>query len=390
MKILVFTTLYPNSVQENHGIFVEKRLLELIKRHAVEATVIAPVPWYPRSIARRRNLPAYHQVPSRELRSGVEVWHPRYPVVPGISWRIAPWFLHWFSRRLAGRLHQENQFELVDAHFAFPDGVAAGFIAKKLGIPCLITARGSDINDSPRFLLPRAFLERTFKDAAQLIAVSRRLKDRMIELGAAAEKIRVIPNGVDTDVFNPQDGTDVAAAFGVDNPYILSVGSLRELKGHHLLIEAMAANRDLHPYSLLIAGAGTMEAELRRLINGLDIDSRVKLIGEVPNDKLAALYSGAELFVLASSNEGCPNVVLEALACNTRVVATDVGAVPDLLPEALHPFMIKERNPEEIGAKVLACINADIGANVPRDRATTLGWAQTCEALEKIMQSVRS
>ncbi|MEM7466642.1 MAG: glycosyltransferase [Pseudomonadota bacterium] len=388
INILVFTTLYPNPIQSNHGIFVEKRLLELLKRHPVTATVIAPVPQYPRWLARRRNLPEYHKVPDREIRNGVTIWHPRYPVIPGITWRIAPWFLSWCSTKLATRLHREHRYDLIDAHFAFPDGVAAGSIAENLGIPYLVTARGSDINDSPIFNLPRRFIQNSFKTAVALIAVSRRLKERMIELGAFEEKIKVLPNGVDIAVFKPGEASDVATIYGVDAPFILCVGSLRELKGHHLVIEAMAHHPALHSYSLLIAGIGTMESELRQLISRERLENRVKLIGEVPNEKLASLYSAASLFVLASSNEGCPNVVLEALACNTRVVASDVGAVPDLLPQSLHPFMISERNSKAIGVQMAACLAADIEQDGPRNRALALGWGETCENLFKVLQQV--
>ena len=390
MHILVFTTLYPNAVQENHGIFVEKRLLELTKRFEIKASVVAPVPWYPRWLARQRNLPQYHLVAEHEVRKGVEIWHPKYPVIPGLSWRIAPLFLDWFAGGLVQRLHEQHRFDLIDAHFAFPDGVAAGRIARKLKLPFLVTARGSDINDSPQFLLPRRFLQSSFDDAAELIAVSRRLKERMISLGAVAQKISVLPNGVDTVVFKPEETSGLAESYGVNDPFILSVGSLRELKGHHLVIEAMANNPALKSYSLLIAGTGTMQSRLQQQIQELGLQNRVKLIGNVANDKLAALYSAAALFVLASSNEGCPNVVLEALACNTRVVASDVGAVPDLLPPSLHPFMINTRTPEAIGEKMVACLNAELEPEASRERGLALGWDSTCEALEHLMQAAIS
>ena len=388
MRILVFTTLYPNAIQKNHGIFVERRLLELTQRYPVEPTVIAPVPWYPRWLARRRHLPEYHKVPAVEQRQGIEIHHPRYPVIPGVSWRIAPLLIEQSSIGLARELYRKHGFDLIDAHFAFPDGVAAGRIAQSLRLPFLVTARGSDINDSPNHFLPRRFLRTSLRHAAHIIAVSKRLKERMTTLGASGNKISVLPNGVDTELFKPQQTSGLAARYGVSEPFILSVGSLRELKGHHLVIEALATRKELQDYSLLIAGNGTMKTQLEQLIARFNVGERVKLIGEVTNDSLPALYSAAELFVLASSNEGCPNVVLEALACNTKVVASDVGAVPDLLPDEMHPYMIKRRSASAIAEQLVACLDAKLATNVARDRALELGWEKTCASVYALMQSV--
>ena len=388
MRILVFTTLYPNVIQKNHGIFVEKRLLELIGRYPLEAKVIAPVPRYPRWLAQKRHLPEYDNVPLVEQRAGIEIHHPRYPVIPGLSWRIAPLLLERYCGALAAQLHGKCAFDLVDAHFAFPDGVAAARIAHSLGLPFLVTARGSDINDSPNYCLPRQFLRASLHRAAHLIAVSKRLKARMITLGVNGEKISVLPNGVDTEIFQPCRANGIAARYCVNKPFILSVGSLRELKGHHLVIEALATHEELRNYALLIAGDGTMKTQLKQLIAKFNVADRVKLIGEVTNDALPALYSAAELFVLASSNEGCPNVVLEALACNTKVVASDVGAVPDLLPEEMHPYMIKTRTASAIAGQIAACLGAELTPNVARDRAVALGWDRTCSTLYQLILGI--
>lgn len=385
MKILVFTTLYPNSVQTNHGIFVEKRLLELLRRFDVDARVIAPVPWYPRWLARRRNLPKYHEIPVREVRNGIEIEHPRYPVIPGLSWRFAPFLLHLFSRACVNRIRETFPFELIDAHFAFPDGVAASSIALEQELPCIVTARGSDINDSPNYLLPNFLIRGAFKRISKIVAVSERLKARLLQLGAEESKVEVLPNGVDSAIFKPQT-SQLVDRLGVSVPYLLSVGSLRELKGHHLVIRALAEHPALARFSLVIAGTGGMKNHLENLIQELEIEERVHLIGEVSNDELPALYSEADAFVLASSNEGCPNVVLEALACGTPVVATDVGGVPDLLPKELHDFMIKTRDVHAIANSVDACIKSNVSRESIRQHAVSLSWDATCATLQELMR----
>ena len=378
MKILVFTTLYPNAVQPNYGIFVEKRLLELIKRFDIEARVLAPVPWYPKWLAKRRNLPNYHDVPKREVRNGIQIEHPRYPVIPGLSWRFAPTLLFVFCLSSVNRIRTNFMFELIDAHFMFPDGVAASRVAECLGVPCFVTARGSDINDSPNFLLPRWYIKSAFKRINRVIAVSERLKRKLVNLGAEESKIRVLPNGVDTEIFKADGQTNVSETFDIKERYLLSVGSLRELKGHHLVIRALAENPKLREFTLVIAGEGEMRAKLESLIEELSMQERVKLIGDVPNARLPSLYAGAAVFILASSNEGCPNVVLEALACGTPVVASDVGAVPDLLPSFLHQFMVTKRSSTSFSSAIEACITKEISREEIRAHAESLNWDATC------------
>lgn len=385
MKILVFTTLYPNSVQANHGIFVEKRLLELLKRFDIDARVVAPVPWYPRWLANRRNLPNYHEIPEVETRNGIEVTHPRYPVIPGISWRFAPTVLFHFCKSSVERIRQTFYFDLIDAHFVFPDGVAGARIAKKIGVPCFLTARGSDINESPRYVLPRQYIKRTIRNVSHFVAVSNRLKHRLIGLGADSARISVLPNGVDTEIFSPDQSGSNLSGYETYKPYLLSVGSLRELKGHHLVIEALATTPGLENYALLIAGEGEWRNALQRLIEKFSLQNRVRLIGDIENSALPSLYSEAEAFILASRNEGCPNVLLEALACGTPVVASDVGAVPDLLPDELRTFMIKNREPALIGKSILACLAAGVSREMIRTYAKTLNWEATTASLYHLM-----
>ncbi len=385
MKILVFTTLYPNSVQTNHGIFVEKRLLELQRRFNIEAQVLAPVPWYPRWLVKRRNLPNYHDIPENETRNGIQIAHPRYPVIPGVSWRVAPTILFLFSRTTVQRIRQEFDFRLIDAHFAFPDGVAGARIAKSIGVPSFVTARGSDINESPRYFLPKRYIKGAITSVSHFIAVSERLRVRLVRLGADPEKVSVLPNGVDTEIFSPEHADGCSVADETDRPYLLSVGNLRELKGHHLVIEALARTAGLESFSLLIAGEGEWRSKLQRQIDDLGLQSRVRLIGDVPNNALAALYTGADAFILASSNEGCPNVVLEALACGAPVVASDVGAVPDLLPAELQVFMIKERSPANIGKLICACLDAGVSRKRIRAHAKSLNWDTTSDSLFQLM-----
>ena len=156
MKILTFSTLFPNTEKPGHGIFVETRLRHLVASGQVEARVVAPVPWFPLSHPRFGNYAQFAKVPAAETRSGIAVLHPRYPVIPKVGMNLAPALLAAGARASVARMIDEGyDFDLIDAHYFYPDGVAAAMLGKYFNKPVVITARGSDITQIPAYRLPR-------------------------------------------------------------------------------------------------------------------------------------------------------------------------------------------------------------------------------------------
>ncbi len=383
-KLLVFTTLYPNAEQPHHGLFVEKRLLELIRRYPCDVRVVAPVPWFPRWLGGARYA-AFARIPRHEIRAGVEVSHPRYLVVPKLTWRFAPLMLAIGALATVRRLRREGfAFDLIDAHFVFPDGVAAQVLGALCAIPVCITARGSDINDSPRYWLPRRMIRWAITRAKSMIAVSEELAAKMRVLSGPSLNVHVLPNGVDRSRFCPRPEPRLRERLGMDGPIVLSVGNLRELKGHDIVIRAVAT---LPGVSLMIIGTGEEEANLKRLIEQLGITDRVRLLGAVDNADLPAYYNVADVFALASSSEGCPNVVLEAIACATPVVATAVGAIPDLVPASCRRLLVEERTPASFASALRTCLDDPPAAAELNARAEAFGWDTTCERLQSILSN---
>lgn len=382
MKLLVFTTLYPNAEQPHHGLFVEKRLLELTRRYPYEVRVVAPVPWVPR-LLRGTRYAAVAKIPRREVRSGIEVCHPRYLVVPQLTWRIAPLMLVLGALQTVRRLRRRGfDFDVIDAHFVFPDGVAGTMIGRLIGAPVCITARGSDINESPRFLLPRWLIRWALSQASSVIAVSEEIATKIRGLSETPLSVHVLPNGVDRSLFYPRPERAVRDRLGLDGAIVLTVGNLRELKGHDILIRAVAALSDV---SLIIIGTGNEETNLKRLIAQLGVADRVRLLGAVDNGDLPGYYNAADVFALASSSEGCPNVVLEAIACGVPVVATAVGAIPELVPASCRRLLVHERTPEAFAGALRSCLDEAPAASDLANRAKMLGWDDTCDRLQSIL-----
>ncbi|MGB5614476.1 MAG: glycosyltransferase, partial [Sedimenticolaceae bacterium] len=188
-NLLVVTTLFPNRVQFRHGLFVETRLHRLTEGGDFKAVVIAPVPWFPITSKRFPKYSQYAEVPAMEERRGIVVHHPRYLVIPKIGMLISPLFLA-LSIVLAARGVKKSgyDYDLVDAHYYYPDGVAVAMVSRFLGKPFAVTARGSDINLLGQLALPRRLIRWAADKAAATVTVSEALRDRLLAMGVDGGK----------------------------------------------------------------------------------------------------------------------------------------------------------------------------------------------------------
>jgi teichuronic acid biosynthesis glycosyltransferase TuaC len=328
LSILTATTLFPNDVIPAHGAFVATRLRKLVESGKVRAEVMAPVPWIP-PLVRYPRLGRLDLLPQKTERGGLAVWHPRYVVVPKIGMILTPSMLYFSMRQcFVEMLRQGRRFDLIDAHYFYPDGVAAVRLGREFGLPVTVTARGTDINLIPDFPLPRRMILRAAGRADGIITVCKALKDRLIELGVPQERISVLRNGVDLELFHPGNREAARRALGLKRRTIASVGGLIERKGHHHIISALP---DLPNTDLLIAGEGPERHALERLAQILKVAERVRFLGSLSQGRLAEVYRGADALVLASSREGWANVLLESMACGTPVVASPVWGTPEVV-----------------------------------------------------------
>jgi hypothetical protein len=190
MKILTFTTLFPNAAQPIHGIFVENRLRHLLAAGRLSATVLAPVPWFPFTAPLFGAYAGHARAPRQARRHGIEIHHPRYPVLPKIGMNLAPSLLYHAVRPALARLIRQGlEFDLIDAHYFYPDGVAAVRLGRAFGKPVTITARGTDLNLIADFPGPRRQIAQAAAQADGLITVCQALKDKLVELGTAANRV---------------------------------------------------------------------------------------------------------------------------------------------------------------------------------------------------------
>ena len=388
IRLLTFTTLYPSAARPQHGVFVENRLRQLVQTGHATSTVLAPVPYLPPLLARTARWRAYAGAPAQEWRHGLCVHHPRYLAIPSIGMSVAPFLLARAGLRAARRLIAAGEtFDLIDAHYVYPDGVAAIAIGRALGLPVVITARGSDITELPDHAGPRVQIRRAIARADALIAVSAALGERLVELGAPRGRVRVLRNGVDTALFRPTARATTRAELGLAGPVLLSVGHLIARKGHDRVIAALALLDDA--YTLLIVGDGPERAALQALADRLHVAARVRLLGSRPHAALPALYSAADALVLASSREGWANVLLEAMACGTPVVASPIPGNPEVVRSAAGGRIAPANTPESLAATIGSLLADPPGRAVTQAYAEQFGWGETSTGQLEVFRAMR-
>ncbi|HZS72450.1 MAG TPA: glycosyltransferase [Candidatus Acidoferrum sp.] len=315
-------------------------------RHSVE--VVAPVPWAPPLYAGGRI--QWRDVPRQEQMGGLPVHHPRYPLLPKVSMPLHARLMALGCMPLIRRLHAAQPFDLIDAHFIYPDGAAALRIGNALGIPTVVSARGSDIHFHPRFRFVRPQIRKALLGAAGRIAVCDALRDEMVRIAGASLTVRVIGNGVDLQRFFPLGRSEARQSLRIpaNARALLCVASLVPVKGHELLLRAFQRVRAAIAESqLYLIGDGPLRSRLEDLAASLGLRDRVRFVGSCPNAHLRTWYSAADVTVLASSREGWPNVVLESLACGTPVVATRVWGTPEILRSPELGLLV-EQTPESL------------------------------------------
>ena len=388
IRTLLFSSLYPSTVRPIHGIFVETRLRELLKTGQVQAKVVAPVPWFPSKSPRFGEYAQFAATPRFEHRNGLDVHHPRYLLLPKVGMNLAPYTMALGALPTVRRLQREGfDFDLIDAHYYYPDGVAAGLLAKWLGKPFFVTARGTDLNLIPEYPFPRKLILKTASAASGSIGVCKALIDSLEQLGADPVKLHTLRNGVDLERFTPEPRELARQRLGLQTQgsYLLSVGHLIERKGHHIAIEALVA---LPGVTLLIAGSGPEERALKSLASRLGVSDRVHWAGVVPQAELRWWYSAADVLTLCSSREGWANVLLEAMACGTPVIATDIWGTSEVVSSEAAGRLMERRD-----ARALADAWQDLMSAMPARAATRqyaegFSWNATTQGQLQLFESV--
>lgn len=359
LRVLTLATLYPNGLRPTLGVFVERQTQALAAQPNVEVRVVAPVglPVWPLSL--HPHYAPLRGLPPSQAWNGLQVYRPRY--------RVWPKFAAGTARRMAAALlpvlreiRKSFPFDVIDAEFFWPDGPAAALLAQALDVPFSIKARGSDIHVWGERPGIGTQIVAAGRAADGMLAVSGAIRGDMAALGMPAERIRVHYTGIHLDAFRPVDRAAAKSALGVTGPLLVTAGGLLQRKGQDLAIEAL---KEIPGATLLLVGGGPDQARLEGLAQGLP----VRFLGVRPHGELPALLAAADVMVLPTLSEGLANVWIEALACGTPVVTSDVGGAREVFDDSAYGRLVP-RDP----AAIAAAVN-DLLANPPSQSAVREG-----------------
>ncbi|MBN2395307.1 MAG: glycosyltransferase [Candidatus Atribacteria bacterium] len=318
-----------------------------------EIKVIAPIPFFPflKLLKKFDN----NLIPTREIQDGIDVYHPRFFYIPGLFKFLDGFFYFLSIIYLVIKIKKEFKFELIDAHFAYPDGLAAVLISKALNVPVIITLRGVDVIRYSKYFIRKLLIKYTLNHATEVISVSNDLRLKAIQVFNINRYISVIPNGIDLSLFKPIDKNIAREKLELplDKEIILSIGGLVERKGFHRVIKILPSLLKKKPNLLyIIVGGpcreGNIEQQIRKMIKELSLENHVLMTGEVPNDAIGYWINAADIFCLVTSNEGWANVFFEAFACGKPVVTTKIGGNPEVIKDTEYGILIELNSEREL------------------------------------------
>jgi glycosyltransferase involved in cell wall biosynthesis len=382
VRVLSIATLFPNPVRPGFGVFVGNQMRAVVARGDVDLTMISPIGMPPWPLSTREPYAKLRAIPAETDAMGLPVRYPRFTLIPKIGGDSNPQRIARSVLPIARALHREQPFDLIDAQFFFPDGPAAAIIARALSLPLTIKSRGADIHYWGARPKARAQMLAAAQQSARLLTVSQALRDDMIAMGMPGDRTAVHYTGLDHTRFRPLERATarqavVSLGIAADGPLLVTPGALIPRKGQALVIEALAC---LPTARLALAGAGEDETRLRAQARQLGLSDRVHILGQVAHDVLPTLMAAADAMVLPSASEGLANVWVEALACGTPIVITDVGGAREVVcvPSAGR---LTPRDPAAIASALRDLLDApptqaEVAANAER-----FSWSRNAEAL---------
>lgn len=384
MKVLSFSYCFPNSSNKNWGIFVFQRLSALA--HFQDFKVCSPVPWFPLLKSGDRG-----KKNEQEMWEGLETHRPRFFYIPGFLKNQDAGFYAKGIRKWLLNLCEEWKPDILDAHFVWPDGVGVSLLAQELGIPYVITLRGK-LYECIKISSQKKQCARALKNAAAIISVSGLMAEEALKLGVDKDRIHIIPNGVDKDTFFIQDKVQCRKILDLplDKRLLVTVAHLGHRKGHHEVIQALAGLPE-DVCLILVGGAaqgGTPE-KLRAVAVEAGVEHRLILPGPQPYGRVPLYFCAADASVLASYREGCPNAVLESLACGTPVVASNVGAVRDILPDPAAGRVVPPRQVEPLKKALADVLNTGWNPEEVINSSRVRSWKQVAETVNKVFEDIQ-
>jgi len=270
----------------------------------------------------------------------------------------------WFISKLVKR----HKIDLVHAHFAYPEGVAALLATKAVAKPLVLTLHGDDIVTEPSVnygvrLQKRydVMVRKALAEAERVLASSTYVYQEALNVGCCKERLVHLPNGVDLQRFNPLiNGSSVKARLGItDHPMIFTLRFHIAKNGIEYLIRAIPpVLREVPEAVVVIGGDGPLRVYHEALANKLGVSQHTLFVGRIPQEELPYYYAACDVFIIPSIIEAFGLVTIEAMACGKPVIGTNVGGIPDVITNGVNGIMVRPKDPQEIAEKLITLLRS--------------------------------
>jgi glycosyltransferase involved in cell wall biosynthesis len=376
-------------LQPNRGTYNRQQIKELSNFCSVK--IIAPVPWsLPIGIVKKWH--EFALVPRFEIIDGFEVFHTRFFMVPKIGRSLYGLFFYMSLLSEVKKIYRSFNFDIIYVPWAYPDGVGAYFIAKALKVPVVIGVLGTDVNEYVKYHIRRKFIIHSLANCSSVISVSDALRNIIVKHQVPKNKVTVITNGINRELFRSMNKNECRGLLGLPlgEKVVLFVGNLVPVKGIEHLVNAFAGIISQLPKTrLIIVGSGPLAVRLQELVVKLKLSGQIQLVSSQSHDRIPLWMNAADVFCLPSINEGCPNVVLEALSCGIPVVASNVGGIPELILSDNYGRLVKPADPRELEIAIMDVLQRDWDKDCICGHPLLFTWRENARKVFEVFQSAK-
>jgi glycosyltransferase involved in cell wall biosynthesis len=391
--ILIITNLYPNPIEPVRAVFLPQLTAKL--KQYFDVDVFSPLPWLPKLRLFRKFTRWYKfsQVPYQAQMNGQLVIYPKYLVIPKVLGFLQSVTLFLSLYKKVCKMHREKKIDLINSHWVFPDGIAAVWISRILKIPVVVSAHGCDINLYTTFRFRRPQIKSALKHSDKVTAICRTQKQVITSMGIDAAKVRVIGNGVNNKKFKITSRRECRRRLGLqqETNIILFIGRLEEEKGLEYLIRAVEKlEKEIQARTkIAIIGDGTLRKPLENEIIRRGLADNFTFYGEREYNEIPLWFGASDLFCLPSKREGCPNVVLEALASGIPVIASRVGAIPEVVNEN-SGILFEAGDVHKLAESLENALKQDWQREKIRQSISHMSWDKTAEVYFQVFSKLIS
>jgi glycosyltransferase involved in cell wall biosynthesis len=391
MKILMLTRLFPSKAFPAFGTFCLERAKALAVEHDVR--VIVPTPFFPEWLPGKDEWKKWTRVENTGIvENDISVVYPRYLSIPG----TATWFqgvaMAKSVRKALNTSIPDWRPDVVDGHFAFPDGYAAVRLAQSIGTPAVVTCHGSDLRQYPDIPIAGAMTRWTMRNADRVVSVSTDLMRRSIELGCPKERAVFLNNGVDPSKFTVQEKSACRNKLGLptERKIGVCVGSLIDVKDQSLLLRSLAEIRKGgHEVPMLVlVGDGPNRLSLIEESISLGLAQDVIFAGQKTHQEVAEWMGAADWLLLSSRSEGWATVYFEAMACGRPVITSNVSSALDAISKADYGQVVEPRDAASFAMAIRQAMRKSYDSSVIRNYAESHTWKKWAQRFGETLKSI--